>query len=435
MAPFHAAGGAPAASLVVPLSFALLVVAGAALAYRMAGAGSASALIAAVWLATSPVALVESMQIMSDVPVTAAWLLCWWLVFCNRPLAGGVAAACAVLIRPNLAPLALLPALCAAIRSYGPEAGDVDRNSVQAFRRGAWRGLIFSIPVVAAGIITAYLQWRWFGSALRSGYGSAREIYALANVVPNARLYSQWLLETQGPWLMAAPFAAALPLLAGVSRRGQRDRLSARDVVFLLVFAAAVVVAYLAYAQFEVWTYLRFLLPALAVATIAVAAIVSGLLVKLPVALRVPVLALILLTLAAANITSARRLEVFRFAERHVRARVVGEQLAATLPVNAVIVSGEQSGAMRYYTGRTILRWDVMDEAAMREAVDRLTRINYHVWVVLDDWEEEPFRRALPALASAALDYEPVVESAAGVPIRTRAWRVRSLSVRSSNNE
>ena len=64
-----------------------------------------------------------------------------------------------------------------------------------------------------------------------------------------------------------------------------------------------------------------------------------------------------------------------------------------------------------------------------------VTLNGYQVWVVLDDWEEEPFRRRHPTLAAIALDYEPTVESAAGVGIRTRAWRARRFMARSSNNE
>ena len=38
-------------------------------------------------------------------------------------------------------------------------------------------------------------------------------------------------------------------------------------------------------------------------------------------------------------------------------------------------------------------------------------------------------------LAAITLDYEPTVESAAAVGIRTRAWRARRFIARSSNNE
>jgi hypothetical protein len=90
---------------------------------------------------------------------------------------------------------------------------------------------------------------------------------------------------------------------------------------------------------------------------------------------------------------------------------------------------------MRYYTGRPIVRWDLMDDAAMHDAVDRLTLNGFQVWVVLDDWEEELLRQRLPTLAAQSLDYEPILESAAGVGIRTRAWRARRFIAKSSNNE
>jgi hypothetical protein len=401
LAPFHLAGGAAVASLVVPVSFLVAILATGALAHRIAG--GVAAIVAATWLATSPVALVESMQIMSDVPVTAAWMLCWLLLLEKRAAAAGLVAALALLIRPNLAPVAVIPALFA----------------LNAGRRSA---LMFSVPVAAAATLVGFLQCQWFGSPFRSGYGSATEIYALANVAPNAALYSRWLIETQGPWLFAAP--AALSFKA-----------SRKVLLWLFAFAAAVNAAYLAYAQFEVWTYLRFLLPALAIGMIATAALVAWMHRRVPAVARPVLLGVVLVGLVATNIAAARSHDVFRFAERNARARTVGERLLTMLPVNSAIVSGEQSGAMRYYTGRTIVRWDLMDDNAMREAVDRLTVNGYQVWVVLDDWEEELFRNRLPTLAAQSLDYEPSVESAAGVGIRTRAWRARRFIARSSNNE
>jgi hypothetical protein len=399
--PFHALGGSIVASLVVPLTFFVAIVATASLAHRLGGA--VAALVAALCLATSPVALVESMQIMSDVPVTAAWMLTWVLVLGGRPLGAGCLAAAAMLIRPNLAPVAILPALF-------------------ALTQGRRAALSFAIPVAIAAAGIGYLQWLWFGSPLRSGYGSATEIYALVNVAPNVARYSEWLFATHGPWLFAAPAALLLKRCRPV-------------LAWLFAFAAAVAAAYFVYAQFEVWTYLRFLLPALAVAMIALGALAAWFHERVPRPVRVPLLAVILVALVTSNLSAARTHEVFRFAERHARARTIGDRLTAMLPVNAAIVSGEQSGAMRYYTGRPIVRWDLMDDAAMHDAVDRLTLNGFQVWVVLDDWEEELLRQRLPTLAAQSLDYEPILESAAGVGIRTRAWRARRFIAKSSNNE
>ncbi|HUE89924.1 MAG TPA: hypothetical protein VMO26_27920 [Vicinamibacterales bacterium] len=247
MAPFHVLGGAAAASLVVPVTRAAAVCATGLLAHRLAG--GTAALIAATWLATSLVALIEAMQVMSDVPATAAWLACWWLVCTSRPLAAGGVAALAVLVRPNLAPLAILPALYLGVAA---------RDVVPRLSRGV-AFVRFSILVALAGACVAYLQWRYFGSPVRSGYGTAEEIYALANIGPNATLYTRRLLDTHGPWLLAAPLALLVPAsrLAGDSRR---------EIRWLLAFAALVILAYLIYAVFETWTYLRFMLPAMAIA-------------------------------------------------------------------------------------------------------------------------------------------------------------------------
>jgi hypothetical protein len=433
MTPFHLFGGAATASLVVPLTFAIAIWATGLLAHRIAG--TTAAILAGVWLATSPVALIEAMQVMSDVPVTAAWLVCWWLVFTSRPLAAGGVAALAVLIRPNLVPLALLPALCTAVTGTAwteararwsvSDSADPDPTrrvasqaaAVAAGRRIS-RGIRFSVPVAIAGAFIGYLQWRYFGSPFRSGYGTAEEIYAVANLAPNASLYLRWLLDTHGPWLLAAP----LLLLAPAARLAQGSR---REIGWLFAFAALVVVAYLIYAVFETWTYLRFMLPAMAIAVIAVASLAGMVLARVPVPLGVMGLAVGVLVLASINISSARDLGIFRFADHQARARVVGERLANLLPANAVIVSGEQSGAMRYYTGRPTLRWDLIDAAAMPDALATLRGNGHAVWVVLDDWEEEGFRRKFPDLAADSIDYRPVTESAPGVGVRTRAWAAR----------
>jgi hypothetical protein len=404
LAPPLALGGDRAASLMIPVTFALAVLLTGAIAKRSGGASAA--IMAAVWLATSPVALIQSMQVMSDVPATAAWLACWWWAYTNRPLPAGLAAAMAALIRPNLAPLAILPAIYLA------------RNASGAASRAA--AIRFAIPALVAGSVVAYLQWRYFGSPLRSGYGTAAELYDLTNLASNAGLYGRWLIDTHGPWLLFAPAAA----IAG-----------GRELRWGLAFAVVVVFPYLLYAVFESWTYLRFMLPALVFAMIATSTLAAMVLGRMPVAIRVFATTALVLALATVNLVSSRTHGVFRLTERQARGRIVGQQLAAFLPVNAVIVSGEHSGTVRYYTDRTVLRWDLIAADAMAEALDRLSLNGYQVWVVLDDWEEESFRRKFPALAAASLDYEPAVESAAGVGIRTRAWRARRNVAASSNSE
>lgn len=400
IAPLNAAGGAAGASIVIVVSLFMVVLATAALALRLSG--PIAALFAAAWVATSPVALIEAMQPMSDVPVTAAWLLCWILVVpwgragYVRVFLGGMAAALAVLIRPNLAPLALIPALCLFFKH---DQRPSPSSTV----------LVFAFPVGVAGGVVAYLQWRWFGSPFRSGYGTAQEIYAFANILPNTALYFRWLVETHGPWMLAAPLALIVP--------------GGRFVRWLLLFAAAVVVAYLLYAVFEVWTYLRFMLPAMAIAMALAAALAAELLGRMPAFARVPAVIAVVFALAATNLAAAHSHGVFKLAAQQSRAALAGRYLASAVPVHGVLIAGEQSGSTRYYTGRSIVRWDFATPEALSASLDQLSQAGHEIWVALDTWEEEPFRKKFAGIAAGALDWPPRVE--AGTELLMRAWRLR----------
>ena len=404
MAPLHALGGALLASLIGPVSLALAVAATARVARQLAGAPAA--LISAIWLATSPVVLIAAMQPMSDMPATAAWLVCWAIVVgivldSRQPQpwragAAGVAAALAVLLRPNIAPVVALPAALV--------LGQKRRMAAAAF----------VAPVVGAGVIVAFVQWRWFGSPLRSGYGTAGEIYALSNVMPNVLRYGEWLIETHGPWLLAAPLAVFI---------GPRAPGSRRVMASLLAFAGFVVIAYLVYAVFEVWTYLRFLLPSMAIAMIAVAAIAAWIIGRSPAVLRFPLCLAIVLFVAVSQIRSARTHQVFQTADRQARALLVGNYLDSAMPEKSVIVAGEQSGALRYYTNRSILRWEVLTPEVLNAATARASALGYDVWIGLDEWEEGLVRAKFRETTLGRLDWPPLVD--AGRTMRTRAWRLR----------
>ncbi|MGH9174743.1 MAG: hypothetical protein ACRD1H_10305, partial [Vicinamibacterales bacterium] len=120
---------------------------------------------------------------------------------------------------------------------------------------------------------------------------------------------------------------------------------------------------------------------------------------------------------------SARSHGVFRLADGQARASLAGRYLDGALPARSVVIAGEQSGAVRYYTGRSIVRWDLLAADVLDDVVEQLTAHGYAVWIALDAWEEESFRRKFPRAAVAALDWPPRVE--AGIGVVTRARRVR----------
>jgi Dolichyl-phosphate-mannose-protein mannosyltransferase len=404
----HGLAGTVGACAVAACAAGLAVWACASLATR--AFGSVAGIVAAVWLATSPTFLVQSFQPMSDVPVTAAWLACWVLlaratgalsapsapVAPNAPVVAGLIAALAILIRPNLAPLAVITA------AY------LFAAAAPSLRARLRRVIAFSIPIAIAGLFVAWLQARWYGSPLMSGYGSAAEIYSWSNLRPNLTRYGGWLADIESPLLLLAAVAWWHP--------------GSRLLRWCLAFAACVVLAYALYLVVEQWTYLRFLLPAMAIAIAAASAGIVAALERLPTWSRALVIAALIPSVAAYGLVHARKLGVFAFAEVHARAVLAGRYLEPLLLPNAVVIAGEQSGSIRYYTGRSIVRWDLLAEDGLIDVLDTLRRGGLEPWIVLDAWEEEPFRARFRNVSAGAIDWPPVVD--AGRDMRTRAWRI-----------
>jgi hypothetical protein len=174
---------------------------------------------------------------------------------------------------------------------------------------------------------------------------------------------------------------------------------------------------------FEVWTYLRFMLPALAIAIALVASLVAEFSSRAPVSVRPLAIIIVVFVIAAANLRAAQSHGVFRLATQQSRAALAGRYLAASIPAHGVVIAGEQSGSTRHYTGRSIVRWDIATPEALTAILDQLNRAGYEIWIALDAWEEEPLRRKFPGIGAAALDWPPRME--AGTEVLMRAWRLR----------
>ncbi len=380
----HAVAGINGASAVV--------IAAAAIAAWATGmlAGGTAGIMASLLIAFSPVFLYQSLQPMSDVPVTAAWMLCFFLLACgDKPLGlssawAGIACAIAILIRPNLAPLAIVPLFVA-------------KNRIS-----------FAVPVAVAGIFLAFVQSFWYGSLLQSGYGSAEDLFALANIAPNAMRYFNWLIAT-APVLLLAPI--------GFARLRQQPLPRA-----LAIFSALVIFSYLIYGVFDQWSYLRFLLPALAVFAIFAAIELHGWIERWPVSWRSPLLLVVMLGITAYSLFVARSFETFRLADQFRRVEQVAEFIGGYSAEHPVIISGEQSGAMRYYTTRPIVRWEAATPEALRAAMTAIERSGHSTYIALDAWEEEPFRKKFAAIPEVQLDWPPMLD--AGMSHRTRLWRI-----------
>src|SRR5262249_29830537 len=146
--------------------------------------------------------------------------------------------------------------------------------------------------------------------------------------------------------------------------------------------------AYLAYGTFEVWLYLRFLLPAggAAATLIGVGSVTVARAVPTPWGRLAA--AATLAALVATTVSFAWRASVFgglRDGER--RYIEVGEFVARALPANAAIFAVQHSGSLRFYGARMTLRFDRIEQGSEARVAAEVERAGLHPYLVADDFE------------------------------------------------
>jgi hypothetical protein len=391
MALFVATGGIEAAALVVPLFGAVLIwgtfLTGSRFGPRV---GVASAGLAAC----SPVFLYQLVQPMSDVPAAACWMLAVAAVTGTRhgSALAGLGAAAAVLIRPNLVPLAAPLTLFLLLR---PERSW--RNRLQS-------AAVFSAWVIVGCIAVAAIQRAYYGSALSSGYGTLAAIYSLDRVGPNAERYLSWMTDVHTPvWLLAAAAPFLLP--------GALTRLMAG---LILVNVAC----YLPYVVFEDWSYLRFLLPTVPLIVILVVAAIDGICRRVALVAARPAVAVAAMVLAVLWAGEARDRQIFSLQAVEARFERAGMFVARRLPTNALVITSWQSGSVRFYSGRKTLVWDQLDPAWLDRAIVFVRSRGFEPYLLFERREEPLFRGRFGAhSALGRLDWRPAAEVAAQVRI------------------
>jgi hypothetical protein len=376
------------AFLVVPFCGALTIWLTFVLGRRLF-ASPVIALWGAALVATSPVFLYQHVNAMSDVPVTAAWMLALVLAIGGWPLASGLAVSVAILIRPNLVPLAIVLGTwvaAATLRERGRRAAVVSLAMFSV-------GLLPSI----AGI--AWLNTTLYESAATSGYGSTGDLYSTAFFVPNVRNYGTWLIEAETPLVAFAGVYFLWPRLFP-SPRIQFARL-------LVGASAAVIMAsYLFYRPFDTWWYLRFLLPMWPLTMLLVAAGIDAVGKRSMGSIHPIAAGVVAALLASHGLRFAARHDVFDLWRSERRYIDVARFIGAQTSPDAVVVSMQHSGSLRLYAGRQTLRYDVLDPDWLDRALEHLKSSGRRPYFVLDAWEVDLFRRRFGAVSHAgALDW------------------------------
>lgn len=330
--------------------------------------GRVTGTVAALIAATSPVVLYQNLVPMSDVPAGAFWTAALLFSFGTRvrdTWASGVFAAVGLLIRPNLLALTAVPLLEVVLANRGPH----------------WwrRAMMFCVPLAPVAVAMAALNTYYFGAPSSSGYGAASELYAWENVWPNLKLYGGWLLESES-W---GVFVAAIPLTP-VLARGV-DRAVIRGCVLM---SAATLACYVSYFQFDVWWYLRFLLPAAGAFAVLIAAGFASIARSLRRPYGHAVAAVGLAFFVAARVSFGEDRGSFGSEREGERRYVdVGGFVDANLPLNAAIFSMQHSGGIRFYSGRLTLRYDWVQKDWAKDVPAAVERAGYHPFLIIDDWE------------------------------------------------
>lgn len=348
--------------------------------------GRGVGMIAVVVLVTSPVVLYQTLWPMSDIPAGALWTAAFVYALGGSrrsAAASGGWAAVGVLVRPNLLFAPAVPLLLIAFAAVGRER---------------WvRAAMFCLPLVPVAVFVAVLNTVWYGAPSNSGYGAAREIYLLSNVVPNLKLYSTWLWESQSPWALVGVVAFLPPFNRYLQRRA---------IVACAFAVIGTLASYLSYSQFELWWYLRFLMPAFGAFAVIVAAGLVAIIRAVPQPFGKLIGAVALFVMSATTLAFAAGKGVFGPVRSGERRYVdVGEFAAEHLPANAAFLAVQHSGSLRFYSGRVTLRFDSIGKEWAAGVTAALERAGYHPYLIVDDWEIPQVRAQFGFAEGAALPW------------------------------
>lgn len=292
---------------------------------------------AATLLGCVPSFLFQALQPLSDVVATLWCLAALGAALRSRrrrswALAAGFALGVAILVRPMN--VLLLPALACAL--------PLDRRTVFRFVLGG-------LP--AAAVLFVY-DTVCFGGPLTTGYlltGHGSN-FRFANFPSHFAHYVQWTGEG----------FAFLPFLGWIAVSFRR-RIPARERALVLCWFGAFLAAYSFYDPGDAWWWTRFLLPGMPAIPVAFMLVVHDLAVSGPARSRrwIPATATVAIAaMAFLGLRHARQwgaLDDWRTQEAFPQACRFA---AGRLPAGALVLSMDLSGALRYYTDLTPVRWD-----------------------------------------------------------------------------
>jgi len=320
-----------------------------------------------VCLASFPPLIFSSIQPLSDVLATT-W--CLAAVFAALrasqsaawALAGGFALSIAVLVRPTN--VLLYPSLLIFI---GPNFRKIVCLTLAGLPGALW---------------FATYNHTLYGGVFRSGYPGIETAFALSYAWPTLLHFGRALATFLPTALLVLPLVALV-------RRATRTRL----LIALATWFFALTAPYVFYAiSQEDWSCLRFILPALPAlifgGLLGVNALTSSTALSAP-RIRLIAAAILIIWAVAGSWHSTRKLGIL-FIQGYEQPYATATHAArTTLPSNALIVCGQTSGAVYYYTNFPVLRWDFINATEFAHYASLARSANIPVYAEISAAEED----------------------------------------------
>jgi hypothetical protein len=341
---------------------------------RELGLNWALAAAAAVVLAACPVMLFASIQPLSDTLATTWCLAAVWAALRARQRLGwaaacGAAYGVAVLVRPTN--IVLLPALLVLL---GHD----------------WRRLVSAaLGGLPAAVWLGFYNHMLYGGAFRSGYMTWSDFFSASYVKPTAWHFLHWLAVFLPTVLLVLPLAAFW-------RRDTRTR----DLFALALWFGALTGLYL-FCEFshEVWTCLRYILPAIP------ALILAGMLGVEAIARSLATTRARRLRYGAAFLIAAWAVGMsWHWSQPHGMFYIkvyedayISSSAAARahFPKDTLVLCCQSSGAVYFYTDFPVLRWDGITPVEFARYTAMARRASVTIGALLFSVEEQRALREL----------------------------------------
>jgi len=339
------------------------------------GLSRAYAFAGAVILAINPTFIFMALQPMSDVTALFWGLVLVWTGLRSREddrwaALAGAAFGVAFLVRPTNI-LLLAPLACCLRLKPKP--------------------LLFFVlgGLPLAAIFFGY-NYAAYGHPLQTGYGSInlQNEFTTTDYAARFRHYTYWVAVTLSPWLLLGWLAATANHLLKIRHRA-----------LLISWFGAFLLFYCSYRFYEDWWYTRFLLPGypgLILGALLNAKWLIGAWKKESRQLRWVVgFILLVATLGFADHYN-RKFQVFRTGRDQDIHKDSCRWADASLPAQAILVSGEMSGALKFYTRRLILRWDMVRPDLWTTVKSQIQGKGYEFYALLMPHELELAQQNVP---------------------------------------